>query len=326
MFELSLPLGQLPNVATLAWAGVVGLGLFLFGAAQPFGRPRRDLGQRLAQLDPEQRLRLDRQAAERQGELDPYQRQPLSLLLAPVADEIGHMLMALLQRMGIAGVAELEEALRIAWPEHSVVQFYGLRVQMVVVALLPLALGNLLHLDLGPGVAWAIVLGIAGFLSPSLMLQQRLRAHQERVSQELGDLLTLMTVCLRGGLSVEQSVAEAARQSRGPLGRQLRRMQGELAHGTSFREALEHVAYNVGVAEVRRTVQYIQASSSLGTPLEDALRQQADSLREARRQAVVRRGIRASIVMLLPVGLMLVAAFVVLLAPAVMQLNATGGS
>ena len=275
--------------------------------------PRRDLGERLAQLDPEQRLRLDRLAADREGLLDPYHRQPLSLLFAPVADEIGHMLMALLQRMGIAGVAELEEALRIAWPEHSVVQFYGLRVQMVLVALLPLALGDLLHLDLGPGVAWAIVLGVAGFLSPSLMLQQRAAGASGAGEPGAGRPADAHDGVLRGGLSVEQSVAEAARQSRGPLGRQLRRMQGELAHGTSFREALDHVAYNVGVAEVRRTVQYIQASSSLGTPLEDALRTQADSLREARRLAVVRRGIRASIVMLLPVGLMLVAAFVVLL-------------
>jgi tight adherence protein C len=133
-----------------------------------------------------------------------------------------------------------------------------------------------------------------------------------------------MTVSLRGGLSVEQSLAEAARQSRGPVGRRVRRMQGELAHGTSFREALEHAAYDVGVDEVRRTVQYIQAASSLGTPLEDALRAQADGLREARRQRIVRWGIRASLVMLLPVGLMLVASFVVLLMPAVLQLNAMG--
>jgi len=317
--------GHLPSMTALLWAALLGLGLFLLGSAQPFGQPRPELGERFRRLDPEQRWRLDRQTADRRAGSDPYRRQPVGQLFAPVADEAGRVLSGLLRRVGLAGGQDLEEALRVVWPERTVVQFYGLRVQMLLVTLLPLAIGDLLHVEAGPGAFWAVVLGILGFAAPSLMLQERVRAHHARVTAELSALLTLMTACLRAGHSVEEALAEAGNRSRGPVGRRLRRMRGELMRGASFAEALDGVAYDLGVPEVKRLVQYLRASIALGTPLEDALRAQADGLREARRLALVRRGMRTSVVMLAPVGLMLVGAFVVLLMPAVLQVGALTG-
>ena len=193
------------------WPLLLGLGVFLIISSQPLGRPRPDLGERLRRLDVDERLRMHARLAEQAMEPDPFVHQPIARLFWPLAAELGRRLLSLLARVGLAGGHELDEALRAVWPEMYPPHFWGLKVQVALVALVPLVLGDALQLELGPGLVWAPVLALAGFVAPDLWLRRRLGAHRTQVVGELSALLVLIGLYLTGGMSVEQAIVEAGR-------------------------------------------------------------------------------------------------------------------
>src|SRR5438477_11834710 len=85
---------------------MLGLGLYLILTAQPIGRPKPDLGERLRRLDVDERIRM--------AELERYSRRPLFAsrvlenMLRPVIEDAGRLLRAILLRLGIASGRELE--------------------------------------------------------------------------------------------------------------------------------------------------------------------------------------------------------------------------
>ena len=307
------------------WPLLLGLGVFLIISGQPLGRPRPDLGERLRRLDVDERLRMHARLAEQAMEPDPFVHQPIARLFWPLAAELGRRLLGLLARVGLAGGHELDEALRAVWPEMDPPHFWGLKVQVALVALVPLVLGDALQLELGPGLVWAPVLALAGFVAPDLWLRRRLGAHRTQVVGELSALLVLIGLYLTGGMSVEQAIVEAGRCSTGTVGRGLARVGEEMRLGQTLQQALELLAQQLAVPEVTWLVQQVRSSSKYGHPIEQTLRAQAESLRDARRLALIRHGGRTRLLMLPPVALILVATFVVFLLPAMLQLDTLGG-
>ena len=73
---------------------LLGLGLYLLLTAQPIGRPRPDLGERLRRMDVDERIRID--------ELERVTRQPLfssrvlENMLRPVVEDAGRVLRSVL--------------------------------------------------------------------------------------------------------------------------------------------------------------------------------------------------------------------------------------
>jgi pilus assembly protein TadC len=313
------------DLGIVVWPLLLGLGLFLLVSAQPLGRPRPALGERLRRLDVQERVRLNAVLAEQATEPAAAVRQPIARLLWPLAYGLGRRLLGLLGRVGLAGGRELDEALRAVWPELDAPHFWGLKLQMALVALVPLVLGDVLGVRAGPGQVWAALLALAGFVAPDLELRRRLAAHRTQVVGELSALLVLIGLYLRGGLSVEQALVEAGRCSTGPVGRGLARIGDEMRLGRTLQEALDGLARHLAVPQVSWLVQQVRSSSQYGRPIEETLRAQAESLSDAQRLALIRQGGRASLLMLPPVALILVATFVVLLLPALLQLDTLGG-
>ena len=168
------------------------------------------------------------------------------------------------------------------------------------------------------------MLALAGFVAPDLWLRRRLSAHRTQVVGELSALLVLIGLYLTGGMSVEQAIVEAGRCSTGPVGRGLARVGEEMRLGQTLQQALELLAQQLAVPEVTWLVQQVRSSSKYGHPIEQTLRAQAESLRDARRLALIRHGGRTRLLMLPPVALILVATFVVFLLPAMLQLDTLG--
>jgi hypothetical protein len=152
---------------------LVGLGLYLVLTAQPLGRPKPDLGERLRRLDVEERIRL--------AELGRYQARPLFAsrilenMLRPVIEDAGRVLRRVFQRLGLTGGRELEDRLHVLRPGVEVVQLLGEKVAtgLIVAATFPLM--NLLHIDpLGawPVWVWLVAFGL-GFVLPDWDLERR---------------------------------------------------------------------------------------------------------------------------------------------------------
>jgi tight adherence protein C len=91
-------------------------------------------------------------------------------------------------------------------------------------------------------------------------------------------------------------------------------------------EALEAMAERNAVPELTSFASQVRAAHEQGIPLVHTLSVQAEALREQKRLRIVEEGGKATVRMILPVALFILPVlFVVLLAPAAIELMRLGG-
>jgi tight adherence protein C len=307
---------------------LLGLGLYLMLTAQPLGRPRPDLGERLRRLDVDERVRMadiGRMAAP-----PLFSSRLLENMLRPMVEDVGRGLRGVLLRLGLAGGRELELRLRVVRPGVEVVQFMGEKVAagLIVAATFPLM--GLLHIaPFGPWPVWLWMVGFGvGFLLPDWDLDRRAVRRRGLVLMELPTILDMLTLATSAGMALEQALEEVARQSEGVVAYELRVVARELALGKrrTLPEALAGLAERLGTPEVEHILGRLGAAYEQGLPLGQALPAHAQALRERQRLHIVEEGGKASVRMLLPVALLILPAlFVVVLVPAAAELTRLGG-
>jgi tight adherence protein C len=307
---------------------LLGLGLYLMLTAQPLGRPRPDLGERLRRLDVDERVRMadiGRMAAP-----PLFSSRLLENMLRPMVEDVGRGLRGVLLRLGLAGGRELELRLRVVRPGVEVVQFMGEKVAagLIVAATFPLM--GLLHIaPFGPWPVWLWMVGFGvGFLLPDWDLDRRAVRRRGLVLMELPTILDMLTLATSAGMALEQALEEVARQSEGVVAYELRVVARELALGKrrTLPEALAGLAERLGTPEVEHILGRLGAAYEQGLPLGQALPAHAQALRERQRLHIVEEGGKASVRMLLPVALLILPAlFVVVLVPAAAELTRVGG-
>jgi|GraSoiStandDraft_11_1057310.scaffolds.fasta_scaffold44486_2 tight adherence protein C len=307
---------------------VLGLGLYLVLTAQPIGRPKPDLGERLRRLDVDERIRV--------AELGRHASRPLFAsrllenMLRPMIEDAGRLLRMLLLRLGLAGGRELEARLRVLRPGVEVVQFLGEKVAAGVIVAITFPLMNLLHIEpLGAWPVWLWLVGFGlGFVLPDVDLDRRARLRHGLVLMELPTILDMLTLATSAGMALEQALEEVARHSEGVVAQELRLVARELALGQrrNLPEALGALGERLATREVEHILGRMSAAYEQGLPLGQVLPAHAQALRERQRLHIVEEGGKASVRMLLPVALLILPAlFVVVLVPAAAELTRLGG-
>jgi tight adherence protein C len=307
---------------------LLGFGVYLILTAQPIGRPKPDLGDRLRLLDVDERIRL--------AELDRREAHPLfasrllESMLRPVIDDLGRMGRGVLLRLGVAGGQQLEHRLHVARPGVDVSQFMGEKLVSGAIATTTFPLMNALRITpfgAWPVWMWIIAAGI-GFLLPDWDLDRRHARRHGMVLMELPTILDMLTLATSAGMALEQAIEEVARQSEGVVARELRLVVRELALGqrATLQLALEAMSERLGMPEVEHVLGRLAASYEQGLPLAQALAAHAQALRERQRLHIVEEGGKATVRMLLPVALLILPVlFVVVLVPAAAELTRLGG-
>jgi tight adherence protein C len=322
----SLQLGALdPRVIVLPL--VLGLGLYLLVTAQPLGRPKPDLGERLRRLDVDERMRMAELG--RQASPPLFASRLLENMLRPIVEDVGRVVRSVLLRLGLAGGRELEVRLHVVRPGVELVQFMGEKVAAGVIVAGTFPLMSLLHITpFGPWPVWTWLVGFAtGFLLPDWDLGRRMVTRRGLVLMELPTVLDMLTLATSAGMALEQALEEVARQSEGVVAHELRVVARELALGKrrNLTEALVGLAERLGTPEVDHILGRLSAAYEQGLPLGQALPAHAQALRERQRLHIVEEGGKASIRMLLPVALLILPAlFVVVLVPAAVELTRLG--
>lgn len=312
----------------LIWPVLFGLGAYLLLTAQPIGRPKPDLADRLRRLDVDERIRLDRERG-RHPARQIFASRRLEGFLRPALDDLGRLVRALLDRVGLAGGPELERRLDIARPGVEPAQFFGEKLAAGLIGFVsfPMMNGIRVH-PFGSWPVWIWLAGFAaGFLAPGWDLARRLAARRAACLLELPAILDLLTIAASAGLALEQALTVVAQQSNGVIARELQRATREVALGQqSLVEALEGVAQRNAVPELTSLIAQLRAAYEQGMPLVQTLSAQAEGLREQKRLRIVAEGEKAAIRMILPVALFILPViFVVLLVPAALELMRLGG-
>ncbi len=314
-----------PPVAVILLPLLFSLGAYLILMAQPIGRPRPDLKERLRRLDVDERMREQMSQPIRRPI---FASRWLEAILRPILDDVGRLVRSVLSLFGLGGGRRLERKLHIARPEVEISQFFGEKLAAGLIGLAIFPVMNALGLQpFGTWPTWLWGVGfLVGFLSPDWDLERRLAERRIDVLMELPTVLDMLTIAASAGLALEQALILVARESQGLVAQELQHVVRELALGQrSLDGALSDMAERNDVPQLTTFANHVRAAYQQGTPLIQTLRTQAVSLREQKRLRIVEEGGKASVRMLFPVALFILPVlFVVLLLPAVFELLKLG--
>jgi Flp pilus assembly protein TadB len=160
------------------------------------------------------------------------------------------------------------------------------------------------------GTGWGVPLGVAAGVGAERMLRRReparLRRDRLAAARDLPLGADLLAAALRAGAPVDAAVGAVAEALGGPLGERLERTARSLRLGAEPVEAWGHVA---GIHGAQRLVTAAIRSSASGGALAGALGRLADDLRADRAVAVEAAAQRAGVLIVLPLGLCFLPAF-----------------
>ncbi len=140
------------------------------------------------------------------------------------------------------------------------------------------------------GSPWlALGVGAVCALGPTMMLKVTLGRREEKLREQLPDVLTIMASSLRAGHSFLQALDTTAKEIAQPAATEFQRVVAEIRLGRSAEDALGALAERVGSADFKWAVLAVNIQREVGGNLAEILDNVADTLRE---RATMRRQVR----------------------------------
>jgi Flp pilus assembly protein TadB len=160
-----------------------------------------------------------------------------------------------------------------------------------------------------------------GYFLVDLVLKDKINKRQASISQELPDILDLMTVSIEAGLGFDAAVQRVVQKSQGVLAAEFSLSLQEIRMGRTRKEALKDLSQRNGVSDLSKFIEAVVQADQLGVSLGNVLRNQSDQMRILRRQRVEEKAMKAPIKMLFPLVVFIFPTiFIVALVPPLMKL------
>ena len=131
---------------------------------------------------------------------------------------------------------------------------------------------------------WTVLLILV--LLPWMLVRRSRRQRMEKVEQDLPISLELLATLSEAGLGFDAALArvlDSVMEDR-PLAREFRTYQSDLLAGRTRVESLRRLARRLEVSSVTILVSALVQAEQLGSGIAQALRRQADDLRDRRRE------------------------------------------
>jgi len=210
------------------------------------------------------------------------------------------------------------------WNPEAPRIFFGTRIVLTAgLVVTGLGLGVLADARLLATLVLGLWLGGMGWLLPSWYVLNRRRTRRQEIREALADALDLLVACVEAGIGLNQALARVAEEVRNvseALSEELAMVNLEIRAGTARDQALRNLAGRTGIEDVDALVSTLVQTERFGTSVGRALRVQADSLRQKRRQRAEEAAAKTTIKLVFPLVLFVFPAlFVVILGPAVIQ-------
>jgi tight adherence protein C len=161
----------------------------------------------------------------------------------------------------------------------------------------------------------------ATYFAPSLVVDYKLGVRKQEIQNGLPDALDLLVVCIEAGCGLDQAIVKASDElvvAYPLLANELRILTTELRAGKPRIDAFKSLAQRTKIDDVRALVTMLVQTDRFGTSIGQALRTQADSTREKRRQNAEERAQKIAVKLVFPlVFCFFPALYVMVLGPAV---------
>jgi tight adherence protein C len=209
--------------------------------------------------------------------------------------------------------------------ELAVTTFLGLKASAVV--LVPVIVAGVMYsinpdaLAIMPAVLCSAYLG---YRLPDNLLRRAIEKRKIKLNRGLPDLLDLLVIQVESGLSLEQALADTARDLRlahPVLCEELGVFQLEIQAGTSRTEALRNLGERPREPEMRKLASLLIQADRFGTSISRVLRTQARYMRIRRRQKAEEQAHKVGVKLIFPIFFLIMPSmFLVTAGPAVLYL------
>jgi tight adherence protein C len=168
------------------------------------------------------------------------------------------------------------------------------------------------------GLALVFILPMLGGLAPSWWLRHRIKARRGQVTNDLPDVLDLMTISVAAGLGLEQAMQVSCARFESPVSDELRLTLREMELGLSRHDALENMKLRTDIDDLVTFAVVLSQADALGLPIGRVLEAQANEMRDKRRQRAREKAAKVPIKILFPLALcFLPAILIIVLGPIV---------
>lgn len=213
----------------------------------------------------------------------------------PLAGSVPDWVRAWSERVRVFYEVRLHQAGRSETPGQWTARKLLLAIAVPLVPLLPYAAA----VQHAPPVVLVVLLAVAGFFLPDLVLRAEASRRREAIFLDLPEAVSVMALSLRAGQSLRQALELAAHDCEGPLGNELTRSLSlaRRDRGLGEREALTVIAKDAGEPALLRFAELLAAKES---PYVEFLRGQAREMRAAQNRYLERAADRAYLSMHAP--------------------------
>ena len=203
--------------------------------------------------------------------------------------------------------------------------FRAIQISLIVaIPTLVITLGYLLDRPVKTTAILSLLGAAIGFYLPRMVLGNKIKQRQLRITWGLADTLDLMVVAVEAGLGLNAAlnrVAEELKKTHPDLHYELELVNLEIRVGRSREEALRNLAERTGVDDIRSFVALLVQADRYGSSIAKAVRIFAESLRTKRRQKAEQASQKAALKLIFPLTVFLFPVILLMiLAPAVMNL------
>ena len=206
--------------------------------------------------------------------------------------------------------------------EHGQRAITKLMRRKLLFAVVGLVLGGLLALSGSSfGVVFMVFGTVAGFFLPDLLAYNAALKRDELVGRSLSDALDLINLCVESGMGLQPALAQVAKTEEGPVAQEFSRVLREMQLGKSRAAAFESLAQRTKQPDLKRFVEAVAHTESLGTPVASLMKEQAAEMRMRRRENAREKAQKVPVKILFPVIVCLLPAlFIIVLGPAVVSM------
>ena len=166
---------------------------------------------------------------------------------------------------------------------------------------------------------------LLGWMLPMLLLRRKVKNRQKELRRTLPDALDLLVVCVEAGLGLNQAlvrVGDEMQRVSAELADELTLVSLEIRAGTPRETALRNLGERTGVSDIRALVSMLIQTDRFGTSIADSLRIHAEELRDKRQQLGEEEAAKVTVKMLIPLVMFVFPAiFVVILGPAIFHIQ-----
>ena len=187
----------------------------------------------------------------------------------------------------------------------------GLAAAMLVVQVLLGATGLAVFLP---------VMAFLGFMAPLMTLRAAANRRVIAIAKQLPYTLDLIALTMASGSGFTESIETLIRDDpEDDLNQELRIVLSEIEFGSTRASALTNLAERIPLESLRSVVAAVNQADRLGTPLSVILKLQADMLRQHRSVIAEKKSASASLRILVPSMLILLAVVGVVFAPLIIR-------